>query len=57
MPTPGSPTTVTSWQERCCAERSNVPIRSGVSNSRPTSGVACDLVTSEPKRARTATGR
>ena len=39
MPTPGSPTIVTSWQERCCVERSKVPIRSGFSSSRPTSGV------------------
>ena len=40
LPTPGSPTIVTSWQERCCAARSNVPIRSDFSSSRPTSGVA-----------------
>ena len=39
FPTPGSPTTVTSWQERCCAARSNVPISSVFSSSRPTSGV------------------
>ena len=57
MPTPGSPTIVTSWQERCCAERSKVPIRSGLSSSRPTSGVVCVRVTSEPKRARGASGR
>ena len=46
LPTPGSPTIVTSWQERCCAERSKVPIRSGFSSSRPTSGVACVRITS-----------
>ena len=57
LPTPGSPTIVTSWQERCCAERSNVPISSGFSSSRPTSGVVCVRVTSEPKRARAASGR
>ena len=57
LPTPGSPTIVTSWQERCWAERSNVPISSAFSSSRPTSGVVCVRVTSEPKRARAASGR
>ena len=57
LPTPGSPTMVTSWQERCWAERSNVPISSAFSSSLPTSGVACVRVTSEPNRARAASGR
>ena len=57
LPTPGSPTIVTSWQERCCAARSNVPISSGFSSSRPTSGVVCDRITSVPKRARARSGR
>jgi class 3 adenylate cyclase len=57
LPTPGSPTTVTSWHEVCCAARSNVPIRSGFSNSLPTKAVAYERVTSEPKRARAANGR
>jgi hypothetical protein len=57
LPTPGSPTIVTSWQERCVAARSKVPINSGRSSSRPTSAVACDRVTSLPKRARGASGR
>ena len=57
MPTPGSPTIVTSCTERCCAARSNVPIRSGLSNSRPTSGVVYRRVMSVPKRARAALAR
>ena len=57
LPTPGSPTTVTSWHEVCCAARSNVPIRSGFSNSLPTNAVACERATSEPKRARATNGR
>ena len=57
MPTPGSPTIVTSWQEACWAERSSVPINSVRSNSRPTSGVALDPITSNPSRARGRNGR
>ena len=54
LPTPGSPTMVTSWQERWVAARSNVAISSDRSNSRPTSGVALVRITSAPKRARAA---
>ena len=52
LPTPGSPTTVTSCTERCCAARSNVPIRRGFSSSRPTNGVLNRSLTSLPKRER-----
>ena len=41
---------MTSCTERCCAARSNVPINSGFSNSRPTSGVVYRRVMSVPKR-------
>ena len=45
---------MTSCTERCCAARSNVPISSGFSNSRPTSGVVYRRVMSVPKRERAA---
>ena len=57
MPTPGSPTIVTSCTERCCAARSNVPINNGFSSSRPTSGVVYRRVMSVPNRARAAFAR
>src|SRR5439155_2933464 len=50
FPTPGSPTTVTSWTDRCVA-RSKIPIGSGFSSSRPTKGVLKRSLTSLPKRA------
>ena len=57
MPTPGSPTIVTSCTDRCCAARSKVPIRSGFSSSRPTNGVLYSRMLSRPKRSRTAFAR
>ena len=57
MPTPGSPTTVTSCTVRSAATLSKVPRSSVRSSSRPTSGVVIERITSLPKRARGATAR
>ncbi len=57
LPTPGSPTTVTSWTERSLATLSNVARRRVRSSSRPTRGVVIDRITSEPNRARGAIAR